>query len=112
VLTNNATFGGTAQPEQQLQIERMRAIETYRVVAVAATSGISAVIGPSGDVEQQLGEPQTGYLVAEVPREQRQMPGVFLGGWLEGLLSLVALGTLVAAVIHTSRSAGAGRQER
>lgn len=106
VLTNNATFGGTAQPEQQLQIERMRAMETYRVVAVAATSGISALIGAEGEILQQLDESQTGFMVAEVPLEQRTMPGVFLGGWIEAVLGLLAIGTLVAAIIVVSRAAG------
>ena len=30
VQTNNATFGGTEQPEQQFAITRMRAVETGR----------------------------------------------------------------------------------
>jgi apolipoprotein N-acyltransferase len=106
VLTNNATFGGSAQPEQQLQIERMRAMEMYRIVAVAATSGISAVIGPEGEILEELGESETGFLVAEVPREQRVMPAVFLGGWIEGLLGLIALGALVLGAALRSRPAG------
>ena len=106
VLTNNATFGGTAQPEQQLQIERMRALETYRVIAVAATSGISAFIDPEGEVLQQLDQSQTGFLVADVPREQRLMPSVFLGAWIEAALSGIALVTVVAAIALGSRKAG------
>ncbi|MFM8351535.1 MAG: apolipoprotein N-acyltransferase, partial [Actinomycetales bacterium] len=106
VLTNNATFGGSSQPEQQLQIERMRAMEMYRIVAVAATSGISAVIGPEGEVLQELDESETGFLVAEVPREQRVMPAVFLGGWVEGLLGVIALGTLVVGAVLRSQTAG------
>ncbi len=44
VQTNNATYGGTSQPAQQLGIERIRAVEFGRSVLVAATSGITAVI--------------------------------------------------------------------
>lgn len=50
VQTNNATYGRTSQPEQQLAMSRLRAIEHGRAVVIAATSGISAVIGPDGRV--------------------------------------------------------------
>ena len=46
VQTNNATYNGTGQPEQQLAMSRLRAIEHGRAVLVAATSGISAVVLP------------------------------------------------------------------
>ena len=48
VQTNNATYGGTGQPEQQLAITRVQAVASGRTALVAATSGISAVIGPDG----------------------------------------------------------------
>ncbi|MGY5884376.1 apolipoprotein N-acyltransferase [Modestobacter lacusdianchii] len=50
VQTNNATFGYTAESEQQLAMSRLRAIEHGRTVLVAATSGISAVVAPDGTV--------------------------------------------------------------
>ena len=63
VQTNNATYAGTAQPEQQFMIERMRALETGRSVVVAATTGISAFIRPDGTVQAMIGEGNTGSLV-------------------------------------------------
>ena len=48
VQTNNATYGRTGQPEQQMAMSRLRAVEHGRAVLVAATSGISAIIGPDG----------------------------------------------------------------
>jgi apolipoprotein N-acyltransferase len=50
VQTNNADWGLSAQPAQQLEISRLRAVEHARPVLIAATSGISAVIGPDGRV--------------------------------------------------------------
>jgi apolipoprotein N-acyltransferase len=50
VQTNNATFGYTHESEQQLALSRLRAVEYGRAVAVAATSGISAVVAPDGTV--------------------------------------------------------------
>lgn len=48
VQTNNADWGLSAQPAQQLAISRLRAVEHARPVLIAATSGISAVITPDG----------------------------------------------------------------
>ena len=48
VQTNNATFGHTDESAQQLAMSRLRAVEFGRTVAVAATSGISAVVAPDG----------------------------------------------------------------
>jgi apolipoprotein N-acyltransferase len=50
VQTNNATFGYTDESEQQLAMSRLRAVEFGRTVAVAATSGISAIVAPDGSV--------------------------------------------------------------
>jgi apolipoprotein N-acyltransferase len=48
VQTNNATYGFTGQPDQQLAMSQLRAIETGRSVLIAATSGFSAVVAPDG----------------------------------------------------------------
>lgn len=53
VQTNNATFGYSAETEQQLAMSRVRAVEHGRDVFVVATSGVSAVIGPDGAVRDR-----------------------------------------------------------
>ena len=50
VQTNNATFGHTAETYQQLAMSQLRAVETGRTVLQVATTGMSAVIGPDGDI--------------------------------------------------------------
>ena len=50
VQTNNATYAGTGQLEQQFAISRYRAIETGRSVVIAATNGISGVVDADGTV--------------------------------------------------------------
>ena len=66
VQTNNATFAGLGQPEQQIAMSRLRAVEHGRAVLVAATSGISAVISPDGAVVSEIGEANVGALVETV----------------------------------------------
>ena len=99
VQTNNATYAGTSQPDQQLAITRMRALETGRSIAVAATTGVSAFINPDGSLQSSLGQGETGSLVATVPLRSDPLPSARLGAWVTMLLCgvgavAVAIGTL------------------
>ncbi len=67
VQTNNATYGGTGQPEQQLAMSQLRAVEHGRAIVTAATSGISAIVAPDGTIEQQTEEFTQDVLTAELP---------------------------------------------
>lgn len=53
VQTNNATFGFTAESEQQFAISRIRAIEHGRSVVHVSTVGVSGFINPDGTYEQK-----------------------------------------------------------
>ncbi|WP_106298432.1 apolipoprotein N-acyltransferase [Knoellia remsis] len=61
VQTNNATFGYTAESEQQFAISRIRAIEHGRSVAHVSTVGVSGIIAPDGSVSSK----KTGLFTAE-----------------------------------------------
>lgn len=50
VQTNNATFGFTAESEQQLAISRIRALEHGRSIVHVSTVGVSGLILPDGRV--------------------------------------------------------------
>ncbi|MDQ1248574.1 MAG: apolipoprotein N-acyltransferase [Actinomycetota bacterium] len=67
VQTNNATYGGTSQPAQQVAMSQLRAVEHGRAVLIAATSGITAVIAPDGSITEQLPEQESGSIVTAVP---------------------------------------------
>jgi apolipoprotein N-acyltransferase len=53
VQTNNATFGYTAESEQQFAISRIRAIEHGRSVVHVSTVGVSGFIAPDGTATDQ-----------------------------------------------------------
>jgi apolipoprotein N-acyltransferase len=100
VQTNNATYAGTALPEQQLHIERLRAIEYDRTVIVAATTGISAEIFPDGSVGQILQDGVTGSFVVEVAPHSNLTLGARFGPYIELIICLFAIGILVAIPIR------------
>ena len=55
VQTNNATFGYTAESEQQFAISRIRAIEHGRSVVHVSTVGVSGFVAPDGTVTEKTG---------------------------------------------------------
>ena len=55
VQTNNATFGYSAESEQQFAISRIRAIEHGRSVVHVSTVGVSGFVAPDGTVTGKTG---------------------------------------------------------
>lgn len=98
VQTNNATFGHSSQTEQQLAMSRLRAVEHGRTVVVAATSGVSAVVEPDGDLAYRSEIFTRDVHVTQVPLRDAHTPATRLGGWPELVISLVGAATLGAAV--------------
>jgi apolipoprotein N-acyltransferase len=105
VQTNNATYGYTGQPEQQLAMSRLRAVEHGREVLVAATSGISAIIAPDGSVQGSVAEFTPGYLVARVPLRDSITLADRLGAMPEYVAVAAAL-ALLALAARRRRSDG------
>ena len=97
VQTNNATFGRSGQPEQQLAISRLRAVEHGRAVVIAATSGISAIVAPDGRLLDVSDEFTADLLVETVPARSAPTVADRLGGVPEAVLALLGLGALLVA---------------
>ncbi|MPZ94749.1 MAG: apolipoprotein N-acyltransferase [Propionibacteriales bacterium] len=107
VQTNNATYLGTAQLEQQWAITRLRAVETGRAVAVAATTGISGFVRPDGSVLDRTTSRAQQALVAEVPIGEGTTPGIRLGGWFDlAAAGLGLVGVAVGVVRRRARERG------
>ena len=102
VQSNNATYTGSAEPVQQLLITRARAIEHGIYVAVASTTGVSAIIAPDGSVLNSLDDGEAGTLVADVVLRTDQTAATRWGGWLEAFLVVIGL---LAIVLSASRVA-------
>ncbi|MGV5050130.1 apolipoprotein N-acyltransferase [Rhodococcus sp. Chr-9] len=91
VPTNNATFGRTEMTYQQLAMSRVRAVEHGRSVVVAATSGVSALITPDGQVAEQSAMFTADLLVGELPLSTELTWATRLGPWPETVLSLAVV---------------------
>lgn len=113
VQTNNATYMGTGEIEQQFAISRLRAIETGRYVVVAATNGVSGVIRPDGEVVDRAPVRTREVLVNDLPVLEGLTPAMRWGRGIELLLLLVGAVPLSCAVVvgHRRRRAG-GRDEQ
>ncbi|MEY3734128.1 MAG: hypothetical protein RL347_1487 [Actinomycetota bacterium] len=100
VQTNNATFAGLGQPEQQIAMSRLRAIEHGRAVLVAATTGISAVIAADGSVIAEIDEGDQGYLVDSVALRDTLTVADRVGPAPEWAISLLAVGSMGWALLR------------
>jgi apolipoprotein N-acyltransferase len=65
-VTNNAWYGDSTAPHQHLQISRMRALEAGRYLIRATNDGITAAVGPHGEILQRLPQFAEGVLRADV----------------------------------------------
>jgi apolipoprotein N-acyltransferase len=108
VQSNNATYGGTGQIEQQFAITRARAMESRREIAVATTNSVSGFITRDGAVATRTQEFTAQSMVVEMPLRSALTPAIRVVPWLERGVALVAVLACVAALWQsTQRSRGA-----
>ena len=98
VPTNNATYTGTGQIDQQFAMSRLRAVETGRYVVVASTNGISGIIAPDGHVVARAPVRRQVVLERSVALIHRRTPSTQLGPWPEIALSAISVISLLAAL--------------
>jgi apolipoprotein N-acyltransferase len=78
--TNSATFAGTAESAQQLEITRLRAIEHSREIASISTIGISAHIDINGRIINQTDENVSASLTGRIRSNTHQTLADKIGG--------------------------------
>jgi len=88
VLSRNDIWGRTAGLYQHLQFTRLRAIESRRAVVLSTVSGVSALIQPSGTIEEIAGWMDQDVEPIEVPTFRGETFYVRHGDWV-GLWALV-----------------------
>ena len=88
VQTNSATFGISAESDQQLGITRIRAIEHRRYSISISTSGVSAIIDPRGRVTHKTGANQRAIIDSVVGLNNSLSPADRYGSQIEFILIL------------------------
>lgn len=94
-VTNDAWFGTRSGPWQHLAQTRLRAIESGLPMMRAANTGISAVIGPRGELRATLGLGLEGRIDARLPGHLPPTPWSRFGDW-PVLALMLALGLWAA----------------
>ncbi len=95
-VSNDAWFGDSIAPHQHLQIARMRAAETGRYLARGTNTGVSAFIGPRGELLSQAPQFELTVLTGEVEPRSGSTPYVVIGNWLAIGLAVLMLATGLA----------------
>src|SRR5438552_9157922 len=91
-ITNDAWYDGTSAPRQHLNQVRLRAVEADRWVLRAGTTGISAVIDPTGRIVQEIPMGREGIIYAKFAARRTMTPYVRDGDWF-------AWGCVIAVMI-------------
>ena len=104
-VTNNAWYGDSTAPHQHLQIARMRALEAGRYLVRAANDGITAVIGPHGEIMERLPQFQEAVLRAEVQPMSGLTPYARWGNYPV----VIGAGLLLAVAVWRRRRCDAAR---
>lgn len=102
--TNNADFGRTDESAQQLQIARLRAVETGRAVVNISTVGTSAIVLPDGSDTARLAPFTRAAMVAEVPLVSGETPALRFGAAIAATWMLLGAGGAAAGVAGLLRS--------
>lgn len=101
-VTNNAWFGDSNAPHQQLQMARFRALEAGRYLVRATSNGISAVIGPDGGLRARAEQFVPAVLRAEARPHAGLTPYARTGNW-PVLLLCVALAIVAGLAQRVER---------
>lgn len=101
VPTNNASFGRTAESDQQLAMTRFRAIEHGRAAVQISTVGVSGFISPDGTQHSVTELFTPAEFAANVPLRTSQTWSARLGQWPVGVLgAVVTLGVIAGMVSY------------
>jgi apolipoprotein N-acyltransferase len=102
VQTNNATFGDTNQLDQQLNIARVRALESARNIAYVSTTGITAFISAQGEILSSLDKFNPAILKREIQSSSGITYRQSFGHLVEPLAMIVILALLLLRVRRTA----------
>ena len=90
-ISNDAWFGDSVAPHQHLEIARMRALEAGRYVIRATNTGVSAFIGPAGELLERAPQFELAVMQREVVPHSGLTPYASTGNWPVIVLALAVV---------------------
>ena len=100
VSTNDSWFSDSAALDMHNGQSRLRAIESGRYVVRSANTGISSIIDPMGNVIEELGALERGYISAPIEmRSDTTLYSVIGNAWVYVCIIFIA-GPLIVEVIN------------
>lgn len=115
-VTNEGLFGATSAPHQTLAMNVFRAVENRVAVARAATTGVSAFIGPTGAIVARVQDGAgrdtfvSGILVSDVPLSSKKTFYTVHGDVFAQAVVGGALVVMVLALVQRRRVVREGRR--
>jgi apolipoprotein N-acyltransferase len=94
-ITNDAWYDGTSAPRQHLNQARLRAIENDRYLLRAGTTGISALIDPTGQIMKELPMGKQGIIYADFQPRTSITPYVHYGDWFAWAAMVLVIAGMV-----------------
>ena len=91
-VSNDAWFGDSIAPHQHLQIARMRALEVGRYAVRATNTGISAFIGPFGELLETGKQFEADIMTADIRARKGTTVYARYGNWPVSGFCIVLLG--------------------
>lgn len=96
-LSNDAWFGRSIGPLQHMQIAQMRALENQRYLLRATNTGVTAIVGPDGNIIKQAEQFKETSLQGEIYKMTGSTPFARFGNLLALLCCVIALAPLLLA---------------
>ncbi len=104
-ITNDSWSKTWSSEIQHFQVARFRAIENRRVLVRSTNGGVSAVVGPWGEIRARLPFFKRTWRTVDVPiyREGAFTPYTRFGDWFPRLMGLLLLAVLVIDVLRKKK---------